>query len=358
MDLFVRWALILAPYLLLYFYFCLSLQEAGRGLGSRDIWKAWVPAYNICILFRLAARSKWSIVTASFYRGKMAILLLVAVAAFPAQVLLSDRVNVHFEIRALTKGNPQERSRAIRALGASAKNSPAAVSAIASGLQDEDYLVRLLAAFTLGDLKGLAVDATPALCRALKDKEAMVASQAGQSLQLIAQDPGNARVVELMVPPLVGAVKEGGRASAGFLAMQVLRTIGEPAVPALLQVLNDRERPAKLRALDALRELGETRAAIPTMIVWLRGEDRDLRWRAAMVLAEIGPDAKSAIPALIESLNDPLSNSYGDAAAGALIRIGAPVVEAEPALAHLLKDKDSVVRQRAQNVLAAVKSPS
>jgi HEAT repeat protein len=356
MDLFVRWALNLAPYLLLYVYFCLSVQAAGKKLASRDSWKAWVPAYNVCILFRLASRSTWSAVGASFYKGMMAVLLLLVVAAFPAQVLLSDPIIVHFEIRALKKGNPEERSRAVRALGAKARNSPAAVSVIAGALEDEDYLVRLLAAFTLGDLKGSAVDATPALCRALRDREAMVASQAGQSLQQIAQDPGNTRVVEFMIPPLVTAVKEGGRASAGFLARQVLRTIGEPAVPALVEVLNENDRSSKLRALDALRELGYSKAAIPTMTVWLRGEDRDLRWRAAMVLAEIGPDAKPAVPALIEALTDPLSNSYGDAAAGALIRIGAPAAEAEPGLAALLKDKDSVVRQRAQSVLSAVKS--
>ena len=75
-----------------------------------------------------------------------------------------------------------------------------------------------------------------------------------------------------------------------------------------------------------------------------------------MVLGEIGPDAKPAAPALIESLRDPLSNSYGDAAAGALIRIGLSASESESALAPLLKDKDSVVRQRAQRVLSAVKT--
>jgi HEAT repeat protein len=75
-----------------------------------------------------------------------------------------------------------------------------------------------------------------------------------------------------------------------------------------------------------------------------------------MVLAEIGPDAKAAVPALIEALHDPLSNSYGDAAAGALIRIGIPAATSETALASLLKDKDAVVRQRAQSVLSAVHS--
>jgi HEAT repeat protein len=356
MDLFVRWALNLAPYLLLYVYLSLCLQSVSQKLACRDSWKAWVPVFNIFYMFKLAARSQWRIVGAGFYQGKMAVLLLLVLASFPAQFLLADRINVHFEIRALKKGNATERSRAVRALGTNAKYSPAAVSAIAEALQDEDYLVRMQAAYTLGDLRSGAVDATPALCRALRDRENMVASQAGQALEQIARDPGNTRVVEVMVPPLVNAVKEGGRVSAGFLARRVLRAIGDPAVPALVEVLNEKERSSRIRALDVLRELGQARAAVPALVAWLRGEDRDLRWRAAMVLAEIGPDAKSAVPALIESLRDPLSNSYGDAAAGALIRIGLPAAESESALAPLLKDKDAVVRQRGQRVLSAVKS--
>jgi HEAT repeat protein len=356
MDLFVRWALNLGPYLLLYVYFALCLQSVGQKLGCRDSWKAWVPFFNLIHMFKLAAESQWRIVGAGFYQGKMAALLLLVLASFPAQFLLADRINLHFEIRALRGGNSTERSRAIGALAAKADRSPAAVSAIAGALQDEDYLIRMLAADTLGNLKGVAVDATPALCRALRDRENMVASQAGQALEQIARDPGNTRVVDVMVPPLVDAIKAGGRASAGFLARRVLRTIGDPAVPALVEVLNENERSSRIRALDVLRELGQARAAVSALAVWLRGEDRDLRWRAAMVLGEIGPDAKSAAPALTESLRDPLSNSYGDAAAGALIRIGLPAAESESALAPLLKDKDAVVRQRAQKVLSAVKT--
>lgn len=357
MDVFVRWVLNLAPYLLLYVYFSACLQVSSRKLGFREGWKAWIPLYNILYLIRLASGSHRRTVGAGFYRGKTAVLLLLlAASSFPAQILLADRVNVHFEIRTLKNGNPASRSRAIRALGASAAHSPAAVTAIGDALQDDDYLVRMLAAYTLGNLKGGAVDATPALCKALRDRENMVASQAAQALEQIARDPENMRVVEVMVPPLVDAVKEGGRTSAGFLARRVLRAIGDPAVPALVGVLTDNDRSSRLRALDVLRDLRQSRAAIPAMIAWLQGEDRDLRWRAAMVLAEIGPDAKPAVPALVESLRDPLSNSYGDAAAGALVRIGFSAAELESVLAPVLKDKDGVVRQRAQRVLSAAGS--
>jgi HEAT repeat protein len=356
MDLLVRWALNLAPYLLLYIYFALSLQAASLKLGCRDSWKAWVPVYNFFYLIGLATESQRRTVGASFYRGKMAALLLLVLASFPAQFLLADRINLHFEIRTLKKGNPAERSRAIRALGATASRYPAAVSAIGEALQDEDYLVRMLAAYTLGDLKGGAVEAAPALCRALRDKENMVASQAAEALEQIARDSESARVVEVMIPPLVNAVKEGGRASAGFLARRVLRAIGDPAVPALVGLLSDRDRSSRVRALDVLRDMGQSKAAIPDMAAWLRGDDRDLRWRAAMVLAEIGPDAKPAVPALVESLRDPLPNSYGDAAAAALIRIALPAAESESVLVPLLKDKDGVVRQRAQRVLSTVGS--
>ena len=356
MDLFVRWALNLAPYLLLYAYFSLGLQVSGHNLGRRDGWKAWVPLLNLLFLAEIAGKAGWRAVAGGYFRGKMFIgLLLAAAAAFPAQVFLADRINVHLEIRALKDQNPSVRNRALQSLKTTAQFSPAAVPAIADVLRDEEYLIRILAAYTLGELGSAAVDATPALCGALGDKEPMVSSEVGRALEKIARDPGHTQVAAAMVPSVAKVLREVSGAAV-MIAKKVFKTIGNPALPTLVEMLNDKDRTPRLRALDALRELGQAKAAVPSLSAWLSDEDRQLRWRAAMVLGEVGREAKPAVPALIEAMRDPLPNSYGDVAAGALMRIGPTVAELEPALAPLMKDKDAVVRKRAENVLSTIKS--
>jgi HEAT repeat protein len=105
-------------------------------------------------------------------------------------------------------------------------------------------------------------------------------------------------------------------------AFQRLSEIGEPAVPALVDLLRKNKVPVSGDAFNALANLGPRAArAVPDMIELLDNENATLRTRAAWVLGTIGPDAESAVPSLAPLLKDP-NERVRQVAAQALGQIG------------------------------------
>ena len=79
----------------------------------------------------------------------------------------------------------------------------------------------------------------------------------------------------------------------------------------------------------------------------------DDRKHAAETLGEIGPEAKDAIPRLVELLMD-LKEALREAAAGALGEIGSAAKDAVPKLVALLKDTHDYVRLAAASALGEI----
>ena len=71
------------------------------------------------------------------------------------------------------------------------------------------------------------------------------------------------------------------------------------AIPAFAELLWDKENPARSDAIGALVDIGP--AAIPTFTQLLRNKDTEVRYEAANALGQIGP---AAAPTLIELLTD------------------------------------------------------
>ncbi|MGH7411264.1 MAG: HEAT repeat domain-containing protein, partial [Candidatus Methylomirabilis sp.] len=67
--------------------------------------------------------------------------------------------------------------------------------------------------------------------------------------------------------------------------------------------LRDPSSEIRLRAAQALRHFG-SRAA-PLLAQTVTDADPNVRWAAASALGEIGPEAKDAVPALLQALRDP-----------------------------------------------------
>lgn len=115
----------------------------------------------------------------------------------------------------------------------------------------------------------------------------------------------------------------------------------------------------RIAAIDALAEMGrDARAAVPALskAVTLAG-DAESRWRAARALAAIGPAAAAAVPSLIQALGDqdPMVRAY---AAHALGKIGPAAREAVPELVKKAVDESRLVRREAREALLAIKAPS
>jgi hypothetical protein len=121
---------------------------------------------------------------------------------------------------------------------------------------------------------------------------------------------------ELLVNPLTDALERPGAADA----------LGRPglksAVPVLLQALKGDPFVARAAA-TALGGIGpEAREAVPALLEALRGSDPSLTATAAKALGAIGPDAREAVPILKSLAENPPHKEVGGNARRALRALG------------------------------------
>lgn len=145
----------------------------------------------------------------------------------------------------------------------------------------------------------------------------------------------------------------------GLLALAILLvTVAEGAeVNDLIVKLRDKDSDARRAAAKDLAELGpEARAAVPELTKALRDRDLFVRRFAAEALGKIGPEAKASIPALALAMSDE-RKEVQIAATTALGQIGKDSI---PALIAALKDpnKDPAVRRLAAQGLGKAGAPA
>jgi hypothetical protein len=105
-------------------------------------------------------------------------------------------------------------------------------------------------------------------------------------------------------------------------AFRRLGEIGEPAVPALMELLQTPNASVSGDAFNTLANLGPRAAsATPQLVEMLRSNKPDLHVRAAWILGRIGPAAEPAVPNLAPLLNGH-DVALRQAAAQALAQIG------------------------------------
>jgi HEAT repeat protein len=101
-----------------------------------------------------------------------------------------------------------------------------------------------------------------------------------------------------------------------------LSEIGEPAIPALVDLVRKHDGPVRSGALDVLAKMGpRATSAIPELIEMLNDGPTDLRLHVAWALGRIGPSAEPAVPSLTPLLRHP-DPKLRYAAAQALAQIG------------------------------------
>ena len=97
---------------------------------------------------------------------------------------------------------------------------------------------------------------------------------------------------------------------------------------------------------------------VERLIRELQDSDSDIRSIAAVTLGEIGPEAKDAIPALIQLLQDQDAEGFARAnAALALGQIGEGAEDAMSVLIQALRDQDKYVRRDAAGALEEIGTP-
>jgi HEAT repeat protein len=202
-------------------------------------------------------------------------------------------------LQAAKSGSGPERIKAIDEVGAYKSTAASAVGDLSSLLTDKSAEVRAHASHALGEIGEPAKPAAAALTALLKDDDETVRRQAVKALAAIKPGP------------------------------QVM-------IPLFMQLMDDPDEGVRQRALRAVSDVGA--GAVPGLIEALHHENT--AYWACLVLRDIGPEAKDAVPSLIELLKSPKPEIRREAA----LALGAMREEAAPALAALasLLDDDQV----------------
>jgi outer membrane protein assembly factor BamB/HEAT repeat protein len=202
---------------------------------------------------------------------------------------------------------------------------PPAIPLLVELLRHEEIPFRRFAADASIDLAPDTESIQPALRRALRDEDAMVAGDAARALGALGEraSPSVAALIKTLSheDPYVRIYAAEALASigpkAGVAAGDLARALGDP-IPGV-----------RWSAGEALAGIGPAaQLAVPQLIEALKDEFLYVRICAAEALGSIGPKALTAREALIDSANDP---ALRDQAEWALNRIagiepGKPVV--------------------------------
>ncbi len=238
--------------------------------------------------------------------------------------------------RAASFGDEAARLRAIDTLGERSEAAAKVIPMLSKQLRDSSPLVRAHSAHALGQLGPAARPAVEALAPLLADPEAKVRRAAVRAWLRIGPDPQ-------AVAPLLAKVLKDADPAVRTGALEILATLGKPAVPALIAALKQ-EKVAYWACL-ALAEIGPPAApAAPCLVDVLKKDTRpEVRREAALALGSMGPAAASAVPTLTGALGDN-EVTVAAGAAYALGRIGAEAKPAESALAKCMDSPSAFLR--------------
>ncbi len=234
-------------------------------------------------------------------------------------------------VETLGSSDAAVRGAAVLALANASPEDEAAIKALVERLKDDDPEVRAKAAYALGKIGSKDQDALDALIHASLDPEAIVRREVRDALRAI-KPPTEVTL------PIWAKTLEDAEPQVVIPAMMTLAELGKEAVPALREALRN-PSTAYWAALVA-SEIGPDAAELtPDLVEVIKHDDPECRMQAIVALGQIGEGAKSAVPAIVELLEQETFESVKYAAAFALGEIGDPDV-ATPELTKLLASED------------------
>ena len=136
-----------------------------------------------------------------------------------------------------------------------------------------------------------------------------------------------------------------------LLGLPKLRPDPQVGVAAVTPLLSDPYPVNQVWAANALADFGQTSTAATYLTVFLKGEANT--WAAAG-LTRLGPEARGAVPLLMEMLEKRKDAHEGYAACRALAAIGREAASALPALQAASRDPDKYVREAASYAIREI----
>lgn len=236
-------------------------------------------------------------------------------------------------LKALKSGDEAARLAAIDALAERGAKVKGAVRALAGQLRDDSPAIRAHAAHALGQIGSRAKRAAGPLAKLVFDKDPVVRREAINAYRLIRPGP------EVSIP-LFTKLFEEADPELRIHVMSAMAEQGKEAVPPLTKALANEK--ATYWACLVLAEIGpDAQEAVPALVEVLNTDERpEVRREAAIAIAAVGPGAASAVPALANAMEED-RELMGGPAAYALGAIGTKAKAAAEKVARLADDPKS-----------------
>ncbi|MCA9155286.1 MAG: HEAT repeat domain-containing protein [Planctomycetales bacterium] len=278
----------------------------------------------------------------------VALAALAMLLLSPLAVKADDRLEVSRLMQTAAKGTAEEKAEAIDDLARYGERAEPALPTLVAALENESADLKWRAARTLGSMGEAALPALPSLRKAVKSNEPRVAAYAAYALGRIGETAAEA--APDIIPLIVS--KDAVTRRAARDALRRIRAPREITLPLMAQALEEANPDDVVPALRTLSELGEE--ALPAVEAALK-HPRACYW-GCLVVADLGPKAKSTVPLVADVLEhrDPECRLQ---AAVALGEIGEDARSAEQAVLDALKnDEFDGVRAAAAYALVKMKS--
>lgn len=242
----------------------------------------------------------------------------------------------------------ETRMQAAVALGEIGPGAKAAVGQLAASLEGDDSMaVRYASAYALGVIKDVAAE--PALKSAAKSDDQFMHMLGEWAIARL--HPEDAEAVKNAVEDLVAGMKSKNAniRAAAARCLSEMEAPRELLAPVLLNALSDADPTVVVNIRELIVTLGPE--ATPRLIKAL--EIEGLRMHALAILRQLGPDAKAAIPALIETLQVPNGEVQGETMM-VLGGLGAAAAPATTAISKFLTNPSPGLQQSALYALGSI----
>jgi RNA polymerase sigma factor (sigma-70 family) len=170
-------------------------------------------------------------------------------------------------------------------------------------LHDRDAAFRTEAVRVLGGIARDDRTMIPVLIEALQDRDSGIRMEAVCALREVGPPAQTA------IPALLEAMNQDYSLTQGFYALQCIDPKARVTMPLLLEAMKDSTR--RKRAVLILGQMtptvlkklvAEDKTVLPVLIEAVKEKNTDVRNLAANALLQLGPEARAAVPALIEAL--------------------------------------------------------
>ena len=220
---------------------------------------------------------------------------------------------------------------------------------IKKNAQSSDKILSTVSLWALAKMRPgdqeLARKTVRRLADLLKDENVRYRTAAAEALVDLDPDPKIAR-------PILKKAMEDASPEVLDAVMDVMAGLGEKVVPRLIEALGVKE--VRLRAAAIIARIGPpAKAAVPALVDALGDESSETRNEVLFALGAIGPEAKAAVPAIAKALRDPDMN-VRYAACYALCQIGPAAMPAKSELVGNLGGADQFLAMASACALARV----